>query len=257
MRRHAALAAVLAAAMIWFADASTAKAYTVNPLNQVMEVAEAANVRAGPGTGYDVRSVLYEGATVRVTGAVQERDWLRIDLRGDGDEAFIYAPLLRETSASARTILSDSRWSVTRYRPCQVWSEGQEHRDSFAWSGDCVDGKVSGEGRLTWYTRFGQYVYEGSMQAGRLHGQGVLTRTDGARYEGEWHNGKRHGAGTYRWASGHRYEGGWSDDRPHGFGTATFADGDVHQGEWRKGCYGERDGIWSALIATVEDCGFN
>ena len=84
MRRHAALAAVLAAAMIWFADASTAKAYTVNPLNQVMEVAEAANVRAGPGTGYDVRYVLYEGATVRVTGAVQERDWLRIDLRGDG-----------------------------------------------------------------------------------------------------------------------------------------------------------------------------
>ena len=67
----------------------------------------------------------------------------------------------------------------------------------------------------------------------------------------------RHGIGIYTWAAGHRYEGGWRDDRPHGFGTATFADGDVHQGEWHQGCYGERDGIWSALIATVEDCGFN
>ena len=37
----------------------------------------------------------------------------------------------------------------------------------------------------------------------------------------------------------------------------TFADGEVHEGEWRMGCYGEPDGIWSALIATMEDCGFN
>lgn len=257
MRTHAALAAVFAAAMIWIAGASAAKAYTIDPLNHVMEVAEAANVRAGPGTGYNVRYVLYAGAKVRVTGAVQERDWLRIDRRGDGDEAFIYAPLLREAAASARTILSDSRWSLTENRPCQVWNDGRRDHESFTWSGACVDGKVSGEGRLTWRTRFGRHVYEGGMADGKQHGHGILTRSDGSRYEGEWRGGKRHGTGIYKWAAGHRYEGAWSDDRPHGFGTASFADGDVHRGEWREGCYGEQGGTWSALIATVEDCGFN
>ena len=257
MRTHAILAAALAAAITWVVGTSAAKADTISPLNHVMEVAETSNVRAGPGTGYDVRYVLKAGAKVRVTGAVQGRDWLRIDLRGDGDEAFIYAPLLQEAHASAATMLSDSRWSVTEDRPCQVWNDGQKDHRSFTWSGACVDGKVSGEGRLVWRTRFGRYVYEGHMESGKLHGRGILKRSDGARYEGEWRDGKRHGTGSYKWAAGHRYEGTWHDDRPHGLGTATFADGDVHQGEWRQGCYGERDGIWSALIATVEDCGFN
>ena len=84
-----------------------------------------------------------------------------------------------------------------------------------------------------------------------------MLRSDGSRYEGEWQDGKRHGRGIYKWAAGHRYDGAWSDDRPHGLGTAYFADGDVHQGQWSMGCYGERDGIWSALIATVEACGFD
>ena len=257
MRTHAALAALLTAAMVWIADANAAKADTIEPLNHVMEVAAAANVRAGPGASYDVRYVLNAGAKVRVTGAVQGREWLRIDPRGDGDEAFIYAPLLKEAAASGRTILSDSRWSVTENRPCQVWNDDRKDREAFTWSGACVDGKVSGEGRLVWYTRFGRNVYEGSMADGKLHGHGTLRRSDGARYEGEWRDGKRHGKGTYKWAAGHRYEGAWHDDRPHGFGTATFADGDVHQGQWSEGCYGEQGGIWSALIATVEDCGFN
>ena len=120
-----------------------------------------------------------------------------------------------------------------------------------------MNGKASGKGRLAWMSRYGKNVYEGGMKAGKQHGIGKLRRSDGARYEGEWHEGRRHGFGIYKWAVGHRYEGTWSVDRPHGIGTAYFADGDVHEGQWRQGCYGERDGIWSALIATVEDCGFN
>ena len=149
-------------------------------------------------------------------------------------------------------------WSVTENQPCHVWrrSDADKH-EPFTWWGACVDGKASGDGRLVWRTRSGRNVYEGGMAAGKLHGTGIWRRSDGSRYEGEWRDGKRQGTGIYKWAAGHRYEGGWRDDRPHGFGTATFADGDVHQGEWHQGCYGERDGTWSALIATVEDCGFN
>ena len=263
MRAIATLAVALAAAIVWTVESASAytsdsaNAYVVDPFNRVMEVVKAANVRAGPSTEYDVRVVLHEGATVRVTGAVLDGDWMRVDLRGDGDESFIYAPLLEEVvSAPFEPFGPD--WSVAENQPCQVWNWGMGHKyKSFTWSGDCVGGKASGQGRLVWISRFGKNVYEGGMEAGKQHGIGKLRRSDGARYEGQWRNGHRHGSGIYKWAAGHRYEGAWSDDRPHGFGTATFADGDVHEGEWSMGCYGESDGIWSALIATVEDCGFN
>ena len=257
MRTLATLAAVFAAATICIADANAAEDYTVDPLDRVMTVAKPANVRAGPGLDHDVQLALNAGVTVRVTGAVQGRDWLRVDLRGDGGEAFIYAPLVKEVAPAPFEPFGPD-WSVAENQPCQVWNWGMGHKyESFTWSGACVNGKASGVGRLVWLSRFGKNVYEGGMQAGKQHGNGKLKRSDGARYEGQWRDGHRHGRGTYKWAAGHRYEGGWSDDRPHGFGTATFADGDVHAGEWSMGCYGERDGIWSALIATVEDCGFN
>ena len=123
---------------------------------------------------------------------------------------------------------------------------------------DCVDGKASGEGRLIWHTRFGRHVYEGNMVAGKQHGSrdpgAKRRRSLRGRMAGRQEARDRHlHLGPLATAT----RGGWSDDRPHGFGTATFADGDVHEGEWRMGCYGEPDGIWSALIATVEDCGFN
>ena len=258
MRTLMTLAAVLAAATLWFTNANAAETWTVDPVERVMTVAEPSNVRAGPGTDHAVRVKLNQGVSVRVTGIVRGRDWLRVDLRGDGEDSFIYAPLLKELPAAAPPQPFGPEWSVTENQPCQVWNGGNGHKHKrFTWSGACVNGVASGQGRLAWISRFGKNVYEGGMKAGKQHGAGKLRRSDGARYEGEWHEGHRHGYGVYKWAAGHRYEGAWSVDRPHGSGTAYFADGDVHEGQWRKGCYGERDGIWSALIATVEDCGFN
>ncbi|MDE0051139.1 MAG: hypothetical protein OXO52_15225 [Rhodospirillales bacterium] len=258
MRTLAMMAAMLVAASLWIVHAEAAETYTVDPVDRVMTVAKASNVRAGPGRDYAVRVVLAEGAAVRVTGIVRDRGWLQVDLRGNGDASYIYAPLVKEARATAPLQPFGSDWSVTENQPCQVWNGGLGHKHkSFTWSGACVNGVASGKGRLVWVSRFGKNVYEGGMKAGKKHGVGKLRWSDGARYEGEWHEGHRHGFGVYKWAAGHRYEGGWSGDRPHGTGTAYFADGDVHEGQWRRGCYGERDGIWSALIATVEDCGFN
>ena len=256
MKAFAVLAA-LAVAMIHVDRTDAADTYEVDPLNREMQVAKAANVRAGPGLDYAVHATLAAGIGVRVTGAVQDRDWLRIDLRGDGGASYIYAPLLQEASVAARLKPLGPGWSVSENQPCQAWNNGKgDSHELISWSGACVDGKASGQGRLVWRSAYGKSVYEGTMEAGRLHGTGTLRSSDGGRYQGEWYRGRRHGSGVYTWAIGHRYEGGWRYDKPDGYGTARFADGEVHQGQWRDGCYGERGGDWVALMTSVASCGF-
>ena len=261
-------------------EAAPEDAYTVEPLDTVMEVAKRANVRAGPGTDHPVLGALDPGVGVRVTGRVQDRDWLRVDLREDGGAAFIHASLLKEAAPAAPLEPFGPNWSVTENQPCQVWNYGAgDELEPFTWSGACVDGKASGQGR--WTCCGSELVYEGTMQAGKKHGHGTETWEDGDRYEGEWRDGKRHGHGTYTGANGDRYEGEWRDGRrhgygtvtitytdgnryegewrdgkPHGYGTFTYTDGDRYEGEWREGCFGERDGLWLALNTSAEACGF-
>ena len=269
MRTLAALAVALAAAVVWIGSAGPAVAadeevqgavsadsFVVDPLDRVMKLTEAANVRSGPGTDYAVRVVLNAGATVRVTGVVQDRNWLRVDLHRDGEAAFVHASLLQEANPPPLKP-SGRSWSLIENQPCQVWNHGRGDKyEGFTWSGACVDGKAAGQGRLVWHSRYGMSVYEGGMEAGKQHGNGTLRRSDGGRYEGDWHDGMRQGRGTYTWAVGHRYRGDWRDDKPHGFGVATFADGDVFKGLWLRGCYQSRDGRGAALITTLDACAY-
>ncbi len=105
-----------------------------------------------------------------------------------------------------------AEWSITENQPCHVWNYGMdEELAPFIWSGGCVDGKASGEGRLT--VAKGKYVYEGSMQAGKLHGRGILTYPSDS-YEGEWHDGMRHGSGTMSSAEGDVMTCEWHEDEP-------------------------------------------
>ena len=150
-------------------------------------------------------------------------------------------------------------WSIVENRPCQVWNYGAaETLGPFTWSGACVDGRASGEGRLA-LSGIGASL-QGEMVDGKPHGHGTLTETDGSGYEGGWRDGMWHGHGTSTWPDGTRYEGEWRDGAEHGYGTYTEADGDRYEGEWRGGVWhgygtltwadgdryrGEwRDGIW-------------
>ena len=73
-------------------EAAPADAYTVDPLDTVMEVARRANVRSGPGTDHAVIGTLDAGVGVRVTGQVEGGAWLRVDLREDGGAAGTLRP---------------------------------------------------------------------------------------------------------------------------------------------------------------------
>ena len=230
--------------------------YSVVPADRVMEAARAANVRTGPGPDYEVVKWVVAGERVQVTGEVSGRNWMRVAL-GDGGTAFIYAPLLKAVKAvptPASPVPFGPSWSVTENQACQVWNHGNRDYEPFIWSGACVDGKASGEGRLTY--RGGAGAYEGDMRAGTMHGRGVLIWVDGFRYEGEFSEGRQHGFGTLFRANGDRYEGAWRHGRPHGHGTFTTADGETYEGAWRDGCLGERDGRWASLGTTAAECGF-
>ena len=121
-------------------------------------------------------------------------------------------------------------WSIAENQPCQVWNYGvPEEFEPVTWTGACIDGKASGEGRFI--CSIGSY--QGGMVGGKLHGRGTLTYSIGSRYEGEWRDGKQHGRGTYTTASGGGYEGEWRDGKEHGRGTFTYSNGDRYEGEWR------------------------
>ena len=129
--------------------------------------------------------------------------------------------------------LSRPMWLTTRNQPCKVWDATPEPGETVTWSGNCVDGKVSGKGRQVWRGREGVSVYEGEMRSGKLHGRG-----------------------TYAWSSGGRFEGMWREGKAHGYGTYTASDGRVFRGNWSSGCFGERHGQWAAIGSTAESCGF-
>ena len=83
-----------------------------------------------------------------------------------------------------------------------MWNYGEaETYRPLTWSGACVDGKASGEGRLIFIYE-GRGSYRGNMVAGKAHGHGITNWADGSRYEGEFRDGWHHGRGTYTSADG-------------------------------------------------------
>ena len=242
--------------------------YRVKPLDRLMSVREAANVRTGPGPDYDIVGTVLAGDELRATGEVRGRDWLQVAFPGSGDKAYIYAPLLHAVQEAPRPAPASEEstetasplepagpsWSIAENEPCQVWNYGNRNYEPFTWSGPCADDKASGQGRLTF--RGGEGVYEGTMRAGKMHGSGVFEWSNGFRYEGELREGKQHGFGTYVGANGERYEGEWRNGRPNGQGTYVQSDGSVYEGAWRDGCFGSREGRWASIGTTAAACGF-
>lgn len=118
---------------------------------------------------------------------------------------------------------------------CEIWTNTA---DAASWDGACVGGKASGNGTIT-YKKDGS-KYEGDVEDGKTHGQGVYVfgsgEFKGDRYEGQFKDGKFNGQGVYVWKDGRRYEGAWENNQRHGLGKMTNADGSLfHEGQWANG----------------------
>ena len=127
----------------------------------------------------------------------------------------------------------EANWVVAENQPCQIYKPNLQPGDEVTWSGACVDGKASGEGRFTWRGNHGENVYQGEFLEGRLHGRGLYKWAVGACYDGEFRDGNQHGSGTQTWPEGSRYLGEWLDGKRHGHGTFIWVNGDRYEGQWR------------------------
>ena len=131
---------------------------------------------------------------------------------------------------------------------------------SATWSGQAVDGKAEGSGKLTITVKDKdgkKYIGTGEteMKAGIMHGRVVITWSDGYSFEGTYKNGLREkglykipggdvyegefknsifdGYGIYKFASGARYEGQWKNGLKDGKGILKWADGRIYEGDFK------------------------
>ena len=131
---------------------------------------------------------------------------------------------------------AEGSWIAVENQPCQRYNPGPVPGETFTWSGACVDGKTSGRGRGVWRFPDGkETVFKGEHRAGKRHGHGVVTFSDGSHYEGEFRDGKLDGHGVRTWSNGSHYEGEFRDDQPNGqgvmVGPAARYEGEVRDGK--------------------------
>ena len=150
-------------------------------------------------------------------------------------------------------------WVTVSDTGCKIWNDYSRLTETANWSGQCRDGKATGQGVLK-ITVFGKKPvhFEGNFVHGKLHGRGTKTWSSGTRYEGDFVDGQRTGKGIlvwgpktkwtdnryegdfidgkstgkgiYVWTSGNRYEGDVIDGKSAGKGILFWADGDRYEG---------------------------
>lgn len=80
---------------------------------------------------------------------------------------------------------SKGRWAPDKVTGCKVYNASPQDNETVSWSGQCVDGKASGNGVLQWYVGGAATdKYEGAMLAGQKSGVGTSSYSNGSSYIG-------------------------------------------------------------------------
>lgn len=157
------------------------------------------------------------------------------------------ATFLFLTAASGSVFANDGFWLGDPVTGCMIWTDRESSLgDVVSWSGPCRDGKADGNGELVWFSEGALWGrYRGSMQNGRLNGNGVLylrkqTGDDVTydRYQGQFANSRLSGQLVYNSSDGDRFQGWVREGRSlDGWGFFDDANGDRYQGEIKDGKY--------------------
>lgn len=115
-------------------------------------------------------------------------------------------------------------------------------KESVKYSGEWIDNKPDGQGKITLTSKDCQEGYEGGWKAGLRHGWGKYHKLIDSKYypseeyEGEWVNDLRCGKGSLKYTRKPRkvevYSGEWKNNKLNGHCVWTSADGNTIECEW-------------------------
>lgn len=191
-------------------------------------------IKSGNAKGY----ILIAASTVLIVAAIwmapsvlsyldEEKVWEK-SLQTDSWTS--YQQYLNDYPTGKHRALAKERQLLLDYGKLEnvITDEGRV----YSYEGELDAGKAHGQGIAT-YANGDRY--EGSWKAGKYWGQGNMTYSDGSNYAGEWEAGRFHGSGTYHLPDGSMYTGGWLQGKKHGQGSMIFADGSKYLGSWENG----------------------
>lgn len=135
----------------------------------------------------------------------------------------------------------DPHWIRDPITGCSAWNPAPVAGESVLWTGHCRNGRLDGEGTLTWVLD-GDLLNTrtGGWRDGRAVGAGVVRKADGVTIEADWVDGEVEGFVIARYPDGSPlFVGTWVHGAAQGKGTAYYLDGSRYEGEWVQG---QRDG---------------
>lgn len=131
-----------------------------------------------------------------------------------------------------------SEWATDDGSGCAVWHghPSPPANWSIAWSGDCENGRGTGQGILLILADGKETArYEGALVNGKPQGRGVFIKANGDSYQGDFDKGKFDGKGILISETGARYEGDFKNGTMHGRGVITMPDGTRYEGKFLNG----------------------
>lgn len=91
---------------------------------------------------------------------------------------------------------------------CAVHNPNPRRGETIPWSGNCRSGFAHGPGVLEWFLDGAPNGrFEGSLNGGRIDGEGTADYPSGYQYIGNFRDGRPDGRGTFILADGHRLTG--------------------------------------------------
>ena len=136
--------------------------FEVSEVDRVMWASRPSNARRGPGTGYSRVGSLGAGDEVAVTGEVEGRPWVRVEMP-DGAVAYVHEEQLsgqaherRPASRAPGVYLTAAVSAGQRILPAHLEAVGTERipsgaiRDHAMVAGGCYAGPKAAGGRLDW-----------------------------------------------------------------------------------------------------------